>query len=206
MSPSPAGDDWSAVQPVDLSVTNQPTNLPPHFRPSGFCVDTRTDPFFIPCIVSRWFPKWFQARVWAYVSIYVLIFDFVCVIVCAFVCVLGWALVCQADCSRQLGTSDWAPMTRGNQILSLSLSSLHTYTHLFPLVPLIHKQQKHIPTQAHTSIHTAHCTCTFIPWITRTIHKYVCHILLNILSDNSHQCCTNVNYCGCVALCYIFGD
>lgn len=139
-------------------------------------------PLFIPSIVSL--GDFQSARVWAYVCICVLIYDFVCVIEC--VCVRA-----------RLNThvSSWLFATAGNLGLSAddggkadTFSPCLHYTHIhtsFPLPHLFTDSRK-----THTGSHTVHCPCPFISWTPRTMHKPVCHFfLLNIVSDNSHQCC-----------------
>lgn len=150
MSPSPAGVDWSAERPVDLSLTNRPTHLPPHFRPSGFSVWALS--FFTAFIVSL--GDFQSARMPAYVCVCALSYDLVCVFVCMFVCVPGWALMCQDDCLGQLGTSDSAPMTRGNQILP---SPCLLYTHILTSFPPCPTCSQTTESGRHTGIHSVQC-------------------------------------------------
>lgn len=103
MSPSPAGDDWSAVWPVELSPTNQSSNLPPCFRPSAFWINTLTvwSPFFSPFIVYsgfRWFPR---PSLWTYVCI--------CVLMVLCLCVCVWARL--STCVKLTVCDSWWPQT-----------------------------------------------------------------------------------------------
>lgn len=104
MSPSPAGVDWRAGRPVELSLTNRPTHLPPHFRPSGLSVWALS--FFTAFIVSLGVFQ--SAQMPAYVCVCVLSSDFVRV--CLYVCLCG----CQAErsCVKMTVWDSWGPRTQ----------------------------------------------------------------------------------------------
>lgn len=141
MSPSPAGWPECWVSRGPTSPTSQLSNLPPHFRPPDSWVSTPTvwSPFFSLFLVLSSF-RWFQTS-GVSICLFLCTYGFVCLhlYVCLYVSpAISTVKLTVCDSWR---SSDWTPVTRVNQILSLCVSSLHTY--LVPLVPLVHRQQKY---------------------------------------------------------------
>ena len=151
MSPSPAGVDWSAECPVDLSLTNRPTHLPPHFRPPGFCAWALS--FFTAFIVSL--GDFQSARMPAYVCVCALSYDFVCV--CLYVCLYA----CQAErsCVKMTVWDSWGPRTqhrwRGEiRYFSPPVFFTHIYSPLSPPCPTCSQTTG---SHRHTGIHSVQC-------------------------------------------------
>lgn len=106
------------AQWIWVSHTSRPTCLLTSGPQDSVSTLTQSGPFLYS--LCRWFPKWFQVLLWC-------MYVYLCMILCMYLyvclCACQAEHSCQADCLQQLGTSEWAPMTRGNQILSLPLSS-----------------------------------------------------------------------------------
>ena len=108
-------------------------------------------------------------------SVFVHLAMILCACVCMYVCMRARL---SAHVSRGLfGTAGDLGLStddEGKSDTSLPLSSLHTYTHLFPpLVPLVHRQQDHIDTQAFIVF-----SVLLFPQRLSTKHKPACHLCI----------------------------
>lgn len=142
MIPSPAGGDESSATSSGSEVNKPAAHLPPHFRPSRFCVH----------ICTTWsrivpFGDFWSAPVWTYACLCIYLWLSVCT--CVFEYMLHWALVCQADCLQQLGPQTehrWREEIRDFHCLRYTLTffshhtcSLNRNTHMHQYWAVIYK-------------------------------------------------------------------
>lgn len=167
---------------ISLLQTSRPTCLLTSGPQDSVSTLAQSGPSLYPLYcLFRWFPKCSGVSI--------------CLYLCTnlWFCVCYWMCLCacsaQHSCVKLTVCDSWEPWTerrwRGESRYFFSLSSLHTYTHLFPLAPLVHRQQKDTHRQSYCPL-----SLSFYLLDTKNNAQTCMSLfLLNIVSDNSHQCC-----------------